>query len=224
MSLLCYTVKHFLYVLPIVLVWRRATSQTGAFATVANRTHPCVMESRTGTAIVASHKATKPMAISNSYSLIPLLQLMHCLKIYGRNFSCFFARWALVADKHFCVPKCCYQSVYCYLIRYFLVRIRNAKCFANSSKRFLCVVMFENEHTFCSWIHHICTCSFCATGVIRGLATKVTLTRVSRRRWGWTCFWFRFWLQCVIVFGLCFKLYTLHLLINRKDNMYRQCT
>jgi hypothetical protein len=34
------------------------------------------------------------------------------------------------------VPKFCYQSVYCCLIRYFLVRIRIAKCFTNSSKRF----------------------------------------------------------------------------------------
>jgi hypothetical protein len=45
-------------------------------------------------------------------------------------------------------PKCCYQSVYCCLIRYFLVRIRIAKCFTNSSKRFRYEVMFENEHTF----------------------------------------------------------------------------
>jgi hypothetical protein len=49
-----------------------------------------------------------------------------------------------------CVPKCCYQSMYCCLIRYFLVRIRIAKCFTNSSKLFQCEVLFENEHTFCS--------------------------------------------------------------------------
>jgi hypothetical protein len=52
-------------------------------------------------------------------------------------------------------PKCCYQSVYCYLIRNFLVRTRIAKCFTNGSKRFRCKVMFENEHSFCSRIHHI---------------------------------------------------------------------
>jgi hypothetical protein len=34
-----------------------------------------------------------------------------------------------------CVTKFCYQSVYCCLIRYFLVRIRIAKCFTNSSSR-----------------------------------------------------------------------------------------
>jgi hypothetical protein len=41
---------------------------------------------------------------------------------------------------------------------HFLVRIRIAKCFTNSNKRFRCEVMFENEHTFCPWIHHIRTC------------------------------------------------------------------
>jgi hypothetical protein len=41
-----------------------------------------------------------------------------------------------------CVPKFCYQSVYCCLIRYFLVRIRIAKCFTNSTRRFRCEVMF----------------------------------------------------------------------------------
>jgi hypothetical protein len=36
----------------------------------------------------------------------------------------------------FCVPKFCYQSMYCCLIQYFLVRIRIAKCFTNSNKQF----------------------------------------------------------------------------------------
>jgi hypothetical protein len=58
-----------------------------------------------------------------------------------------------------CVPKFRYQSVYCCLIRYFNVRIRIAKCFTSSSKRFRCEVMFENEHTFHSWIRHVCTCT-----------------------------------------------------------------
>jgi hypothetical protein len=38
-------------------------------------------------------------------------------------------------------------SVCCCLTRYFLVRISIGKCFTNSSKRFRCEVMFENEHT-----------------------------------------------------------------------------
>jgi hypothetical protein len=57
-----------------------------------------------------------------------------------------------------CVPKFCHQSMYC-LIRYFLVRICIAKCFTNNSKQFWCEVMFENEQTFCSWIHHVRTCT-----------------------------------------------------------------
>jgi hypothetical protein len=71
---------------------------------------------------------------------------------------------ALSPDEHLsqtnisCVLKC-YQSVYCCLIRCLFVTIRTAKCFANSSKRFRCEVMFENEHTFCSWIHHVRTCT-----------------------------------------------------------------
>jgi hypothetical protein len=56
-------------------------------------------------------------------------------------------------------PKFYYQPVYCCLIRHFLARIRIAKCFTKSSRRFRCEVMFENEHTFCSWIHHVRTCT-----------------------------------------------------------------
>jgi hypothetical protein len=122
--------------------------------------------------------------------------------MYGRSFSCFISRWALVTNTS-CVPKCCYQSVYCCLIRYFLVRIRIAKCFTNSSKRIRCEVMFENEHTFGSWITPCSYLhSFCATGVSSGLATRATLIQVSRGRFGesitrgWTCFWFYF---CIAV-------------------------
>jgi hypothetical protein len=77
---------------------------------------------------------------------------------YGRNFSCFVPQWALVTNIP-CVPKYCYQSVYCCLIRYFLVRIRIAKCFTYSSKWFQREVMSENEHTFWSCIHHVRTCT-----------------------------------------------------------------
>jgi hypothetical protein len=58
-----------------------------------------------------------------------------------------------------CFPKFYYQSVYYCLIRYLFARIRIAKCFMNSSKRFRCEVMFENEHTFCSSIHRVCICT-----------------------------------------------------------------
>jgi hypothetical protein len=77
-----------------------------------------------------------------------------------------------------CVPKFSYQSVYCCLIRYFLVRIRIAKCFMNRSKRFRREIMFENEHTFYSSLHYVCTC----TALRSGLATRATLTRVLRGR------------------------------------------
>jgi hypothetical protein len=74
-----------------------------------------------------------------------------------------------------CVPKYFYQSVYCCLIRYFLVRIRIAKWFTNSNKLFRCEAMSKLKHTFCSHLN-----SFCANGVSSGHATGVTLTRVSR--------------------------------------------
>jgi hypothetical protein len=51
------------------------------------------------------HKTTKPMAILNSFSRIPLPQLMQGLKQYGRNFKCFVTRWPLVTDRHFLCPK-----------------------------------------------------------------------------------------------------------------------
>jgi hypothetical protein len=62
-----------------------------------------------------------------------------------------------------CVPKFCYHSVYCCIIRYFLARISTAKRFTNNNnnnKRFWCDVMFENEHTFRSWIYHIAPVHF----------------------------------------------------------------
>jgi hypothetical protein len=47
-----------------------------------------------------------------------------------------------------CVSKYCYQSVYCCLIQYFLVRISIAKCNTNRSQRKNCKVFFENKLTF----------------------------------------------------------------------------
>jgi hypothetical protein len=58
-----------------------------------------------------------------------------------------------------CAPKWCYQSVYCCcLISYLPVRVRIATRFTNSSERFLCEVMLENEHMFCPWIQPARTC------------------------------------------------------------------
>jgi hypothetical protein len=72
----------------------------------------------------------------------------------GRKLRCFVA---LVKDEHF---LCYYRSVYCCLIRYILVRTRIAKYFTNKRKRFKYEVMFENEHTFYSRIHHVSICRY----------------------------------------------------------------
>jgi hypothetical protein len=85
--------------------------------------------------------------------------------------------------------------VYCCLTRNFLVRTHIAKCFTNSSRRFRCEIMFENEWTHvllmntpCLHLHR-----FCTTGVSSGLATGVTLILVWRGTleetvtWEWTC-------------------------------------
>jgi hypothetical protein len=63
-----------------------------------------------------------------------------------------------VANASF-VPKVRYQSLYCCLTLCFLVRIRIAKCFTDSGKRFRCEAIFENEHTLCSWKHRVRICT-----------------------------------------------------------------
>jgi hypothetical protein len=76
------------------------------------------------------------------------------------------------------------------------------KFFTNSSKRFRWEVMLLDEHTICSLAQHVLHLqSLCATGIRSGLATRVTLNRVSRRVgrvycMGWTCFWLCF---CTVV-------------------------
>jgi hypothetical protein len=57
-------------------------------------------------------------------------------------------------------------------------------CFSSSKLRGLFEKTLGNEHTFCSWIHHVCTCTGFASGLNSGLATRVTLTWVSRGRLG----------------------------------------
>jgi hypothetical protein len=120
-----------------------------------------------------------------------------------------------VADTS-CVPKFCYQSVYCCLIRYFLVRIRTAKCFTNSSKRFRCEAKFENEHTFCLLIHHVRTCT-----VLRNcreqrpsnqgdLELSVTGKLGESVTWGGPASDFVFMSQDAIVVGLLFKWHTMY--------------
>jgi hypothetical protein len=72
------------------------------------------------------------------------------------NLSCLVAQSALVTDKHFLCSEmllAC-QSMYCRLIRQFLVCIRIAKCFMNINN----AKNSENERTFCLWMYYICTC------------------------------------------------------------------
>jgi hypothetical protein len=90
------------------------------------------------------------MAILNSCRRIPLLQLMHCLKVTAVISALLSLDEHLSQTNTSCIPTFCFQSVYCRFIWYVLVMIRIAECFTNSSKRFRCEVMFENEHTFCS--------------------------------------------------------------------------
>jgi hypothetical protein len=42
---------------------------------------------------------------------------------------------------------------------YFLVRKCITKFFTKSIKWFQCKVLLKNEHIFCSWIHHVLTCT-----------------------------------------------------------------
>jgi hypothetical protein len=72
----------------------------------------------------------------------------------GRNFSCFFRS---VSTCHRQTLMCSEVLLAVGVLCHFLVRIRITKCFTNSSKRFRWEIMFENEHTFCSWIYHVCT-------------------------------------------------------------------
>jgi hypothetical protein len=81
-----------------------------------------------------------------------------------------------------CVPKFCYQSVNFCLIPSFFIRMSIATCFTNSSRWFWCEACWTmnscsaHEHT--TFHLHI----LCAAGVSSGLATRATLTRMSRVR------------------------------------------
>jgi hypothetical protein len=98
--------------------------------------------------------------------------------------------WAVLSlHKHmsqtniFCVLKCCCLPVYVWLIRAVLVRIRIAKCFTKTSRRFRCELMFENEHIFCSWISMLAPAQLLRNWRDQrpsSLVTRVTLTRTSR--------------------------------------------
>jgi hypothetical protein len=54
------------------------------------------------------------------------------------------------------IPTFCFHPVYC-LIRYLTVWIIISVFITTGRKRLRCQVMFENEHTLCSWKHHLPT-------------------------------------------------------------------
>jgi hypothetical protein len=108
-----------------------------------------------------THKATEPVTIFNYCSW--------CTAWNGTN----VISSVLSLDHRLSQTNTSYyHSVYCFLTRYILVRIHTAKCFTNSSKGFRSEEIFEDEHMFCSLIHHVRTCTTFATGVSSGLATS----------------------------------------------------
>jgi hypothetical protein len=154
--------------------------------------------------------ATEPMPLLNSCSPVPVLQqLVHCCRSVRAYGSCFFARWALVTEKlpglRNSVTSRCNLLFGASLPGYALL---NALRRAGDG---LIAILLVNAP--CSHLH-----CFGATDVSSGLATGVTLTRLSRGRLGEsvtrgsTCFWFSFCALSVIVIGLLFKWYILYLL------------
>jgi hypothetical protein len=63
-------------------------------------------------------------------------------------------------------------------ISWFPARVRILECFTESNRQFQCEVMYKNKHKFCLWIYHVPTCRWSS-----GLATRVSLTRLSRAGW-----------------------------------------
>jgi hypothetical protein len=149
-----------------------------------------------------THK-TKPTAILNSCSHIPLLHLMDYSKSVRPQFQLFRRSISNCHRRiyHMCPEVLLPTGVLLSYSLHFFVRIRIPKRFTDSSKNLDVVIIFENEHMIFSHLH-----SFCAGGVSSGLATRVTLTRVSCGSMGesiirgWTCFWFN---SCAVVRDCC---------------------
>jgi hypothetical protein len=100
-----------------------------------------------------SHKMAKAMAILISCR-VPRYDSQYSAWNWCRcNFSCFVARWASVMNKPSSVPTF-HQLSYSYRNRYLSVRTCVVNYFTESSKGFRRDAMLQNEHVFCSWIHH----------------------------------------------------------------------
>jgi hypothetical protein len=103
-----------------------------------------------------------------------------------------------------CVPKFCYQSVYCFPIRYFLVRIRLLNASRTATDVSMRINIREWTHVLLVITSYSHLHSYCATVMSSGLAIRVTLTWMSWRRFGesitgggGTFFWFNF--CCVVL-------------------------
>lgn len=96
---------------------------------------------------LSTHK-TKPMTLLNSCSRIPLLQLVALLEVGTAIISVILLH--LSQTNTLFLPKYCYQTMHCCLVRYYLCRMLITECFTNSRKRFRCEVMFDNKHMSCS--------------------------------------------------------------------------
>jgi hypothetical protein len=71
-------------------------------------------------------------------------------------------------SRNFLCPNIGYQSMYCCLTHYFLVRLFSAKWLAKSSTRLWQSVTFENKHSFCSWNEHVRACTARVKGIDQG--------------------------------------------------------
>jgi hypothetical protein len=55
----------------------------------------------------------------------------------------------VICHKHFLCPEILVVGVFA-VIQYLLLNIHLAECFTDNRKRFVCEVIFENKHAFCS--------------------------------------------------------------------------
>jgi hypothetical protein len=103
------------------------------------------------------HRMRKPVEMLNSCRRTSLLQLMHCLKSYGRIFSCFVVRWALDTDRHFLCPRMLLPVGV--QLSHSVLRCRNSHRWVpqEHSRSFRSEAVFGDEHTFCSRIHSVST-------------------------------------------------------------------
>jgi hypothetical protein len=102
-----------------------------------------------------NHKTMKPMAILNSCSRIPLLQLLHCLKSV-RPFQLFCLSTS-TCNKHFLCPKIFLRVGV--LLPYSVPSFQHTHWQMLHEQQQMISIRrnIKNIHTFRSWIHHVRT-------------------------------------------------------------------